>query len=377
MGHHRHPPRLGEGQHLAELGDPAHLGHARLRVADRARVQHRPELESGAGVLPAREVHPRLPLQAREGVEVLRREERLFEPVEIVGLEPGGHLPRLGRGPRAVRIHAERRPVPHRGARRRHLRLPRLVELDGRIAFVERGARLRGDELGVPVLEQARVPGNERRRGGAAEEPPERHPGLLGGEVPQGDVERGQGEQGDAVAAEEVQRLLQLAHEGRDVGRVPADRDRRDGLVDHRPDGGQAVVAERLPPADRAVLGLDPHQQDVERFPRPSAPGRRRAAVVVGDGEGDRLHAGNLHSSHLLFASPDGGCRTFAAGSDVRAPAARADAPNHPRGRSPCPRARPQSTLTGSHPSPPPGRTPSTVHEIRGVRQAKLAMSSG
>ena len=170
------------------------------------------------------------------------------------------------------------------------------MELDGRIAFVERGAHLPRDKLAVAVLEQACVPGDERRGGGSAENLPERHPGPLRGEVPERDVDRGEPEDGDPVAPEEVQRLLELAHEGKDMGRVAADQDRRHRRVDHRLDRRHAVVAERLSPADRPVLGLDSNQEDVECVPRPPAPGRRRPVVLVWDGEWDGVDAGDLHA---------------------------------------------------------------------------------
>ena len=170
------------------------------------------------------------------------------------------------------------------------------MELDGRVALVEGLPYLLRHQVGVAVLEQARVPGDEGRGGRPAEELPERQPGPLRGEVPEGNVDPGEREHGDAVSPEEVHRLLELAHQGRDVGRVPADDDGSDRLVDHRPDRRHAVVAERLAPADGAVFGLDPHEQDVERAPRPPAPSRGRPAAVVRDGEGDRLDARNLHS---------------------------------------------------------------------------------
>ena len=173
------------------------------------------------------------------------------------------------------------------------------MELDGRVAFAKRSAHVVRDELGVAVLQKARVAGDGRRRSGSAEKLPEGHTGPLRGEVPECDVNRGNPEHGDSVAAEEVQRLLQLPRHRRDVGRVAADQDRRHRRIDHRLHRRHAVVAERLSPADRPVVGLDPHQEDVERLPRLTAPGRRWPAVLVRNREGNRVDASNLHA-HIL-----------------------------------------------------------------------------
>ena len=184
---------------------------------------------------------------------------------------------------------------PHRLARRRDLGLARLVQLDGGVALVQRAARGRRDQLAVPVLEQARVARNQRRRGRPAEELPERQPRPLAREVPERDVDGGDAEHGDAVAAEEVQRLLQLAVERGDIRRVAPDQDGRHRRVDDRLERRHAVVAEAFAPAGGAVLGLDPDQQNRKPLPRLPAPGRRRPAVVVRNGKRNGFDTGDLH----------------------------------------------------------------------------------
>ena len=293
--HHGDAMALGQREHLEELGHAAHLGHARLHVAHRAGIQHAAELDGGARILAAGEVDSRFLLKPGQRRKILRREDRLLQPMEIVSLEPFRHRERHRRSPRAVRVRAERHVGPHGLACRRDLGLARLVQLDGGIAFVQRGTHGGSDQLAVPILEQAGVAGNQRRRGRPAEELPERQPRPLAREVPERDVDGGDAEHGDAVAAEEVQRLLQLAVERGDVGRVAPDEDGRHRRVDDRLERRHAVVAEAFAPAGGAVLGLDPDQQNRKPLPRLPAPGRRRPAVVVRDGEGDGFDAGDLH----------------------------------------------------------------------------------
>jgi len=84
------------------------------------------------------------------------------------------------------------------------------VQLDVAIALLDREFRSRGDALGIAVFEQA---GIARQRGLScpAEQAMERQVGGLAGDVPKRDVEARQRKDRDAVAAEQMQLLLQIA----------------------------------------------------------------------------------------------------------------------------------------------------------------------
>src|ERR1051326_5936185 len=51
VGHQRDTAGFRESRHLAELGDAADFGDARLRIGDGARGEHGLELEGRAGIL--------------------------------------------------------------------------------------------------------------------------------------------------------------------------------------------------------------------------------------------------------------------------------------------------------------------------------------
>ncbi len=153
MRHQHHAVGLGERGDLAELGDAAQLGDARLSVGDRAGREHLPELERGAGVLAGGQGDADLGLEPGECAEVLGREDRLLEPMEVVGLELERHLARLARRPGAVGVEHKGHAIAGRLARRLDLGLGRLVQLDVGIALGQRRARPLGHDLGVVVLE--------------------------------------------------------------------------------------------------------------------------------------------------------------------------------------------------------------------------------
>ncbi len=132
---------------------------------------------------------------------------------------------------------------------------------------------------------------------GAAQQAMQRQVGRLAGDVPQGDVEPRQGEDRDAVAAEQVQLLLQVVAESRDVARILADREGCDHVVQGRAHGIGAGIAERFAPADDARVRLDPHQQGVDHD--------RHALALVTAAEGVRhLHRMRVDTRDLHSILP-------------------------------------------------------------------------
>ena len=122
------------------------------------------------------------------------------------------------------------------------------------------------DQRRVAVAQQARI-GLELRALAAAQQSVQRLAGALAEDVPQRDLDAGEGIDERPVAAQQVHRMQDVAGKRLDV---PASRPITSGatIVSSAAlvvgDGG---MAERLAPADQAVLRLDPHQQDLEMRP--------------------------------------------------------------------------------------------------------------
>ena len=87
---------------------------------------------------------------------------------------------------------------------------------------------------------------------------------MFGGNVPKGNVDRGNGEHGNAVAAVQVQALLQVMVERREVSNVLADNLRRDKILDGGDGGSPAGIGKAIAPTDDAVAGLDADEGEVE-----------------------------------------------------------------------------------------------------------------
>jgi len=86
----------------------------------------------------------------------------------------------------------------------------------------------------------------------------ERQARNLRGDVPQGNVEAGNGKHRDAVAAEQMQVALDLFHEGANSGRIgdfEAAHLRRDHLVDGSAGGAWTDIAEGVAPAGEPAIG--------------------------------------------------------------------------------------------------------------------------
>src|SRR4029453_18268255 len=115
-----------------------------------------------------------------------------------------------------------------------------------------------------------------------------------------------------AVAAEQMQLLLQVVGELGDVARVLADRDGGDPVVQGGAHGVGAGIAEGLAPADDAVVGFDPHQKDVVGRPGTQPFALVTAAEGVRHLHRMRVDTRDLHSIlPLLLMS----AKTFSAGA--------------------------------------------------------------
>ena len=175
------------------------------------------------------------------------------------------------------------------------------MQRDGAVALAQRGTGALGHDLGIEVLEEAGV-GGQRGLGRRAQE---RVQGLvrgLGGDVPERNVEAGDREQGDAIAAEQVKLELDLLHQRRDIVDVAADDDGGHHVGHGGTHGAAAIVAEGLAKAGDARVGLDPHDDHVEALPGSAAPARGPAAVAERDGDGNGVDAGDSYrhlSAHV------------------------------------------------------------------------------
>ena len=77
--------------------------------------------------------------------------------------------------------------------------------------------------------------------------------------------------------------------------------------VDHDLGGGRYRVAEGLPPADEAVLRLDPDQENVEAGSRLARDFALAAADLIGDLQQDRFSFGDFHGRPRLLFRIGGG----------------------------------------------------------------------
>src|SRR5262249_11488299 len=135
---------------------------------------------------------------------------------------------------------------------------------------------------------------------GSAHELRERLPRALAREIPERDVEAADREDRDAVAAEEMQRLLELVVEAGDVAGIAAQRHRHHHALQCRLDRGRAVIGKRIAPSDKTVGGLDSHEQRLEPGPGAAAPTRGMADALERDLERYRLDALDLQGCHHL-----------------------------------------------------------------------------
>ena len=227
--------------------------------------------------------------------------------MHVVGPELQGHLARLFGRPGTVGVDHDLHVGACRLPRGAYFGDLRLVQFDVPIALLDREFGTRRDALRVLVLQEAGV-GRQRRLPRSAQQPVQRQVGRLARDVPQRDVETRQREHGDAIAAEQVQFLLQVARKPGDVSGIPANRQRRHHRVDRALYRVGAVVAERVAPARDAVVGLHLDHQDI--VGRSGA--RRDAACRLTEGEGhldvDGFYFRDLHAAFPFSLTAASNC---------------------------------------------------------------------
>ena len=170
-----------------------------------------------------------------------------------------------------------------------------LVQLDLAIAAFERLGAVAADDVGIAEPQQARIGRQALDRFGAAEQAVERLVGALAGDVPQRDVERRQRETDRTVAGAIALPVGDLAGERRDVGRVAADRERRDGARDRDRGDAAGGEPEALAPADHAVVGRDLDEQRFHGPPLHRSGILRGVAEIVRHADMERLDGGDFH----------------------------------------------------------------------------------
>ena len=94
--HHGDVVDGGEGEDFAQLADSTHLGRARLNEVHRYHIEHVLEFHYRGDVLATRDGNSGGTPQLREAVEILRRPQRLFEKLQVDGLEFCGEVLRFG-----------------------------------------------------------------------------------------------------------------------------------------------------------------------------------------------------------------------------------------------------------------------------------------
>src|SRR5439155_7426065 len=170
-------------------------------------------------------------------------------------------------------------------------------QLDVAIAALERLLGVEGDGVRLAVAQQARVRGQVGART-AAEQPVERQPRELAGDVPERDVDAGERVDGRPVAPDTVQQALEVVVDRGDLRRVAAHAQWAEHGVDGRARRGEDPVAERLTPAADTGVGVDAHQQHVDAGHRAVAQLRRRPLDDHRQVDDERLDAGDLHAQN-------------------------------------------------------------------------------
>ncbi|MGC0320222.1 hypothetical protein ABIG06_000851 [Bradyrhizobium sp. USDA 326] len=197
----------------------------------------------------------------------------------------------------AVHVDHQRNGWPDRLARGEYCRRRGLVQLDRAIAERQRLPAFVGDIAGRADPQEARVSRN-RRAPDLAEQTMQRHAFGLRGQVPQCDIEPGDREHGDAVAAEQMQIALDLFHHRGNAGSIrhlhPAGL-RRDHLLDGAARGAGADIGEGIAPAGQPGIGRDLDEHHVERGNRGSTLAEVCDTGVIGDADMMRPHIGDLH----------------------------------------------------------------------------------
>ena len=118
----------------------------------------------------------------------------------------------------------------------------------------------------------------------------------LSRDVPQGDVEGGQGVGDGTVPRHVLGPAAQIGHERVDIGRITPDRQRRDHMQQRKIAHRAGTEAERFAPAGHACIGLDPNIDGI----LPLASRRRRQSLVERHRNQRRFNARDFHGGGFL-----------------------------------------------------------------------------
>ena len=170
------------------------------------------------------------------------------------------------------------------------------MQLDMPIALRAGRRRIPCDERIIAVPEQAGI-GRQVTGPAAAEQTPQRLPGALAQQIPQRDLDAGEGVDERPVAPEQMRAVQNGAGEGVDVARVAADQQRRNDGIERGLRRGDRGVPEGFAPADQTVVGLDLHHENVEMVPGLARKQRMRAAHVEGKRDNKAFDRGDQHAN--------------------------------------------------------------------------------
>ena len=324
---HRQAARRGQLGDFEPGADAANVGHVRFRERHPPGVDQVREFAHRAQVFAGRQRHPAgLGHAAVAGVVV--RRDRLLQPVHPEPRQFPRRGNRLRHAPAHVGIHHQRRRGAHQIAHRRYpLQVlaqgvaPHL-HLDRAMALVERAAGLlqqllqRQQQIDPPQV------GRHRLRLGRAEQPPQRLLPRQPAQIPQRNVDRGDGERGEAAAPHVVGALPHVAPQRRYVIAVGAAQQRRQVLFDQR-FNRRAAGMHGVGVAESGMPALGRHQrqhQVVVIVPPVGRVGERRGEwnPVPGGDQVVDLHRRSSYPNHTMLA-----CSARSAAAWSRAASAR------------------------------------------------------
>ena len=105
MRHKRHAHCFRKCRNFSYFGYAAYLCYTWLCVLHRSGIKHFFKLKSSAGILAGGDWNTALRTKPRQRIEIFRWENRLFEPMQIINLQPIRHNTRLLRCPRTVGVN--------------------------------------------------------------------------------------------------------------------------------------------------------------------------------------------------------------------------------------------------------------------------------
>ena len=329
VGVDRQPGGLGQGAHLAGLAEAPHPADVELDHVEGLGLDDLGEPVAGGLVLARGDRHRRIPPQ-RGVVPELVGHQGLLHPLHVELAQGPAHPPGVLQVPAHVGVGHDVDAVAHRGAQ--HLHQGHIAaQALGPVGRAVQEAHLHGLEppphvLGrlldeLVLVGEVEVAGVDRDLvpGPAAQQLEHRLAEVLAGQVPQGDVDRADREQGRALAPVGQGAAEHLVPEPGPVERVGPDQQPAQVLLDDDAGGPGVVLAPAR--ADQPAVGFDLHHaHGVGR-----EPARQRMAVfgvdrhrrhqpelVLAAGEvaperhvdvGD-LHPGDPHGLAVLSSAP-------------------------------------------------------------------------